>query len=140
MKTIGVKFFVGFLACVSVVCFVNFVFADPGNVSVRINDESLTPEKIEIPAGTTIVWVNSADSGARVRFLSNAISTTCKAPRGFIVGSKGIFESEEIPGGDVASLCFLELETYDYKVELFNDGAEGKELAQTFHGRVVVTR
>ncbi|MCB0344039.1 MAG: hypothetical protein KDD66_02935 [Bdellovibrionales bacterium] len=119
---------------------VSLAFADPGNVSIRIDQQSLKPETVQVSPGTTIIWVNSAGALAKVQFLSNAVSTTCKAPRGFIVGSKGIFESEEIPGGDVASLCFLERQTYTYKVELFEQGDSGKELAQTFHGTVVVTK
>ncbi len=114
--------------------------ADPGNVSVRIDEQSLSPQTIQVSPGTTIIWVNGADKGAKVQFLSHAVSTTCKAPRGFVVGSKGIFESEEISGGDVASLCFLERQTYEYKVDLFSKSESGKELAQTFHGTVVVTK
>ena len=109
------------------------------NVSIAIGDEVLSPERLRISPGTTIVWVNNSQYSIRVEFTGELVSTTCKAPRGFVVGSSGAFQSEFIAAQSVASLCFLEPGQYEYAIEFYNEGAPKPELRSTKKGSIQVS-
>ena len=106
------------------------------NVSISIGANAVVPRQVQVAPGTTVVWVNDAGSPVVIRFTSDAVSTTCKAPRGFAIGPAGIYVSERISGGEVASLCFLEPQEYDYEVEYFETDAANP--SQVIRGRVLV--
>lgn len=113
-----------------------------GNARVSIDSTGLAPKEIHVAPGTRVIWVNSRGEEVKVKFTSHAVSTTCEAPRGFVLGPKGIFQSRGIKSGGVASLCFLEPHDYDYMIE----GPEPKPdtsqvaTAAAFRGRVVVKK
>lgn len=88
------------------------------NLSISVTDEQIAPTQAEVTPGTTVVWFNHSEHPIKVRFLTKAISTTCKSPKNFKIGNKGIYESQAIAKGQFASLCFLEKQEYDYQVEL----------------------
>lgn len=91
----------------------------PGvSTSIQINADGISPQTLVVSPGATVVWVNKAPHPVRVRFTGRAVSATCQAPRGFKLDTRGIFRSEEIDAnGGVASLCFLERNTYVFEVE-----------------------
>jgi plastocyanin len=107
--------------------------------SITITEGAVSPGQLKVNPGQTVVWLNSSELPIRVTFLSKAVSTTCKGPRGFIVGNQGIFQSKTIAKGDVASLCFLEPENYDYKVEFFKNSMETVDPTMDLPGVVNVT-
>lgn len=105
----------------------------PGNISVNISDQGLSPDILNVTPGTTVIWINKTHSKAKVTFLRHAVSTTCRDPRGFLLSDKGIYTSNLIVGGEVASLCFLERQAYDYEVVVLSDDeslVDGQELSQ----------
>ncbi len=93
------------------------IAAEGANVSVKIENHQLTPSAIELEPGTTVNWINASSKPVRVKFKMNAVSTSCKEPRGFVLNPKGGFMSGEIQAGGVASLCFLEKQSYIYEVD-----------------------
>ena len=97
------------------------------NASVLIAAEDIQPRRLRVRPGTTIAWINRAEGPVVVQFTGKAVSTTCKAPRGFTVGNAGVYVSNEIPPGEVASLCFLEPELYVYEISYVS--AEASESA-----------
>ena len=107
-----------------------------GTAKVSVGDLGIEPTVLRVEPGTTVVWLNTSGSTMRVQFTSKAVSTTCKAPHNFGVGLKGVYRSEEIKTQDVASLCFLEPNTYNYRVESL-ESAEGAE-GYSFDGSVEV--
>jgi hypothetical protein len=86
-------------------------------VGVRVGSQQVSPDNLRVKPGAKVVWQNGAEQNVRVRFTSNAVSTTCEAPRGFNIGAKGIFESDAIASGDVASICLLEPHVYTYEID-----------------------
>ena len=109
------------------------------NVSIKIEADRIFPQKVQVDPGTTIVWVNNTEGAIKVRFISTAVSTTCKAPRAFVIGPAGIFVSEKIRSGGVASLCFLEPNEYSYEVDFLDGSGSGSsQAAQTLPGEVLV--
>ena len=90
----------------------------PSTVSIEITEMGLQPEILTLTPGTTVVWENRSQYEVRVKFVDNAVATTCKAPKNFALDKRGIFESDKITNGDVASLCFLEKKDYRYEVEV----------------------
>lgn len=90
-------------------------------VRVQIEDGHITPSKVSLQPGMTVVWVNKSPNPVRVRFTSHAVSTTCEAPQNFIVDHRGIYVSGEIGAGKIASLCFLERDSYPYEIEVEPD-------------------
>jgi hypothetical protein len=103
-------------------------------VGVRVGSQQVSPDNLKVKPGAKVVWQNSAEQNVRVRFTSNAVSTTCEAPRGFNIGAKGIFESDAIASGDVASICLLEPHVYTYEIDYLvpkvEDPANGKKKKQ----------
>lgn len=93
------------------------IAAEGANVSVKIENHQLTPSAIELEPGTTVNWINASSKPVRVKFKMNAVSTSCKEPRGFVLNPKAGFVSGEIQAGGVASLCFLEKQSYVYEVD-----------------------
>ncbi|MCC6221697.1 MAG: hypothetical protein IT291_10705 [Deltaproteobacteria bacterium] len=116
------------------------------NVNVRIRSIEIAPTAVLVNPGTTVIWVNDTSSPLKVKFVSRAVSTTCKAPLGFIIGRKGIYESKELNSGSAASLCFLEKGKYEYVVifprdavvEKSGESADGKTLLSPMKGLVEV--
>lgn len=115
-----------------------------GNISVNISDQGLSPEILNVTPGTTVIWMNKTHSKAKVTFLRHAVSTTCRDPRGFLLSDKGIYTSNLIVGGEIASLCFLERQAYDYEVVVLSDdltvaqGEEGAQVKQILKGTITV--
>ncbi len=110
-------------------------------VHVQIGTANVEPGNLRVVPGATIVWRNTAEKIVRVRFTKNAISTSCQTPRKFNLGVKGIFESEPIPSGDIASICLLEPNIYTYDIDYLKPGSKpGKfeKTGETASGKIEV--
>ena len=52
-----------------------------------------------------------------ILFLDKKVVLACGSPVNFFVGKDGVYESNKIPSGGTASLCFIEKGTYEYNVK-----------------------
>jgi len=80
--------------------------------------------------GTTIIWINHSKYPVQVVFLEKQVVLACGSPVNFVVGKDGTYESNKIPSGGTASLCFTEKGRYSYKTipsKKFIVGKKGKE-------------
>ena len=87
-------------------------------LTIEIVNGIIEPNAVEIPSGTTIVWVNKVGQPVQVRFRERSIDATCKAPRGFEITASGITKSELIADGALASVCILAPSNYPYEIEM----------------------
>ena len=108
------------------------------NVSVQILSESLDPKFVKLSPGTTVAWLNRGPNPIKVRFISHAVSTTCKAPQGFVLDDRGIFVSKSIKSGEIASLCFLERDEYHYEVEVDAAPSDSPSIVTRLEGTVKI--
>jgi hypothetical protein len=82
----------------------------------HIVDTAIPVEKIK--AGTTVVWINDLTGiMLEIQFTGKQVTLACKSPVHFIVDEDGMFISNKIPFGAVASLCFVEKGAFDYTVK-----------------------
>jgi hypothetical protein len=88
-----------------------------GHQVIRLNYTfGVDPAKVVIARGTTVIWMNSGRSNAKIKFTGKQVTMACKSPVHFPVDETGSFTSNDIPPGAVASLCFVEKGTFDYTV------------------------
>jgi len=88
------------------------------NKIVIINEyEEVTPLVVTSTPGTTIVWVNNSRSPVEILFYDKEVTMACGSPINFFVGRGGAYESNKIPFGATASLCFVENGTFEYKIK-----------------------
>jgi plastocyanin len=88
-----------------------------GHQVIRLNYTfGVDPAKVTVQKGTTVIWMNSGRSIAKIKFTGKQVTLACKSPVHFLVDEAGSFTSNEIPQGAVASLCFVEKGTFDYTV------------------------
>jgi hypothetical protein len=66
--------------------------------------------------GTTVIWINEADSPVEIQFEGKQVTMACQNPVHFVIDDKGSFISNNIPLGAVASLCFIEKGEFNYVV------------------------
>ncbi len=86
------------------------------NKMVTISYEGLRPARLTSTPGTTVVWVNNSRFPIEILFPDKKVVLACGAPVNFFVDSHGNYESNKIPSGGTASLCFLEKGTYEYRI------------------------
>lgn len=84
-----------------------------------------------------MVWYNQGESPVRIRFLSG-LGIICAPIINFNGDTDVIFISDEIPRGEIASLCFMDEGVFDYEVVRLNN--EGQELGhvKNMQGKVMV--
>ena len=88
------------------------------NKIVIINEyEEVTPLVVTSIPGTTIVWVNNSRSPVEILFYDKEVTMSCGSPINFFVGRGGAYESNKIPFGATASLCFVENGTFEYMIK-----------------------
>jgi plastocyanin len=84
---------------------------------IRLNYTfGVDPAKVTLAQGTTVIWMNSGRSNAKIKFTGKQVTLACKSPVHFVVDEAGSFTSNDIPPGAVASLCFVEKGAFDYTV------------------------
>lgn len=79
--------------------------------------DGLRPAKLTSKPGTTVIWVNNSQFPIELLFLDKQVVLACGSPVNFFVGKDGAYESNKIPSGGTASLCFTEKGTYEYKMK-----------------------
>jgi len=87
------------------------------NKIVTVDYNGLTPKIVTSKAGTAVIWVNHSRFPIEILFLGKKVVLACGSPVNFFVGKDGVYESNKIPSGGTASLCFIEKGTYGYKVK-----------------------
>jgi plastocyanin len=79
--------------------------------------EGLDPAEVNSGRGTTVVWVNHSVNDMRILFKEgDQITVSCINPVNFSLQKDGTFQSDIIPHGGTASICFLEQGTYKYQL------------------------
>jgi len=100
---------------------------------------NISPSKAIVKPGTTVVWVNQADSPVEIQFEGKQVTMACQNPVHFVVDDKGSFISNNIPMGAVASLCFIEKGDFNYVVRrALKPSQSYKENPKEFKGKVIV--
>ena len=111
------------------------------NRMIRINPrEGATPQTLSSGPGTTVIWINNANSILEVLFLDKKVTLACGSPVNFFVGKDGAYESGKIPYGGTASPCFLEKGTYEYMVRVNRTWLKPAfgGMSQDHRGRIVI--
>lgn len=86
-----------------------------GHQVIRLNYTfGVDPAKVTVQKGTTVIWMNSGRSIAKIKFTGKQVTLACKSPVHFIVNDDGSFISDRIPEDSVASLCFVEKGEFPY--------------------------
>lgn len=109
-------------------------------VNIQIHDGMIEPGDINVPSGTTVVWLNRAGVPVKVRFMQQTVGTTCKAPLSFRETWGGALTSSSLGNGEAASVCLLEPNRYTYEVDGVTaaSAVEGGETNATLRGVVTV--
>jgi hypothetical protein len=92
--------------------------------------EEPSPLTLFAPQGTTVIWVNHSRYPVEILFIEKKVVIACSSPSNFFVGENGSYESNKIPSGGTASLCFIDKGRYVYKTypsKNFVLGKKGKE-------------
>jgi len=76
----------------------------------------LDPKTATVKAGTTVIWINESGGIAEIQFIDKQVTVACKSPTHFVVDDEGVYVSNKISPGAVASLCFVEKGTFKYVV------------------------
>jgi len=99
----------------------------------------INPAMATVKPGTTVIWVNQADSPVEIQFEGKQVTMACQNPVHFVVDDKGSFISNNIPMGAVASLCFIEKGDFNYVVRrALKPSQSYKETPKEFTGKVTV--
>ena len=84
---------------------------------VRLYEKGgIDPSTLTIQRGTTVIWINESKSLAEIEFTNKQVTLACKSPVRFGVDESGVYVSDKIFRGAVASLCFIETGEFDYLV------------------------
>jgi len=87
------------------------------NKIITVGYEGTRPVTLTSKPGTTVIWVNNSRFPIEILFLDKQVTLACGSPVNFFIGEDKTFESNKIPSGGTASLCFLEEGTYEYKIK-----------------------
>jgi plastocyanin len=86
-----------------------------GSQIIRLHySGGINPSTATVKPGTTVIWINEANSPIEIQFSGKQVTMACQNPVHFVIDDKGSFISNEIPLGAVASLCFIEKGEYNY--------------------------
>jgi plastocyanin len=108
------------------------------NKIVIINQyEEVSPLELTSNPGTTVVWVNHSRTPVEILFYDKKVTVACGSPVNFSVGRGGAYESNKIPFGGTASLCFLESGTYEYMIKSSRTFYM-KRLERDYKGKIVI--
>jgi len=97
-----------------------------------------TPSTVTVQKGTTVIWMNDGRSNAKIKFIGKQVTMACKSPVHFVVDEQGSFNSNAIPPGAVASLCFVENGDFDYVVTQETPQTEPTQAPKEFKGKIIV--
>jgi hypothetical protein len=106
-------------------------------VVIKDPEQGLYPYLIEAGKGDTVVWYNQGVAPVRIRFLS-ALGIICAPIINFNGDIDGIFISDEIPRGGIASLCLIDEGVFDYEVVRLNSAGQKLGHLNIMQGKVIV--
>jgi plastocyanin len=115
-----------------------------GHQVIKVNyPNGINPETLKVNRGTTVIWLNEATAPVSIAFTSKEITTACENPVNFKKDTLGAFTAKKVKFGAVASICFIEKGTYQYKVtrpsQMKAAGQKGAiEAGKEFMGTIVV--
>lgn len=79
--------------------------------------DGLKPAEISSGKGTTVIWLNHSINDIRILFKGgDQVTLSCVNPTNFSLQKDGTFQSDVIPYGGTASICFVESGEYKYQV------------------------
>ena len=84
-------------------------------VSIQEN-AGLVPTTVIIKRGTTVIWLNYSSEPNVIKFQNKKVTTACRSPINFFLADNGSYQSIPLRIGAVASLCFIEKGTFEYKI------------------------
>ena len=87
------------------------------NKIITVGYEGTRPVTLTSKPGTTVIWVNNSRFPIEILFLDKQVTLACGSPVNFFVGEDKTYESNKIPSGGTASLCFMEEGSYEYKIK-----------------------
>ena len=87
------------------------------NKIITIDREGTRPVTLTSQPGTTIIWVNNSRFPIEILFLDKQVTLSCGSPVNFFIGADKTYESNKVPSGGTASLCFMEAGTYEYRIK-----------------------
>jgi len=130
--------FSSFMVIVFLLVFQNTVVAEKAvtkekakMITLKQEPEGITPARLKVKLGTTIVWFNSDPGPITVTFLDK-LGIACKVPVNFYADIWGNYETAAIPQAGTASICFIYKGTYKYEVKrLMKEGEAAKEEIST---------
>jgi len=64
-----------------------------------------------------MIWVNHSSIPQEILFIDKKVVFACSSPIDFFVSEGGAYESDIIPSGGSASLCFMEKGMYEYRIK-----------------------
>ena len=111
-----------------------------GTQIIRLHSSGgINPAKATVVPGTTVIWINEADSPVEIQFEGKQVTMACQNPVHFVIDDKGSFVSNNIPLGAVASLCFIEKGEFNYVVRrALKPSQSYKESPTEFKGKITV--
>ena len=111
-----------------------------GSQIIRLHSSGgINPGKATVVPGTTVIWINEADSPVEIQFEGKQVTMACQNPVHFVIDDKGTFISNNIPLGAVASLCFIEKGEFNYVVRrALKPSQSYKETPGEFKGKITV--
>ena len=108
------------------------------NKIITLGDyKGLRPLTLKSKPGTTVIWVNNSRFPIELLFLDKKVVLACGSPVNFFVGKDGAYESNKIPSGGTASLCFIEKGKYEYKIKSSNTFYVGR-IKRGFQGTISI--
>jgi plastocyanin len=113
------------------------------NKMIRIHySGAVIPESITVKPGSTVVWINESQQPFEIQFEGKQVSLACKNPVHFVLSEDGVFISDRIPTGAVASMCFIETGEFNFvarKVSTsYSAALSDRRKIQEFKGQVIV--
>jgi plastocyanin len=111
-----------------------------GSQIIRLHSSGgINPSKATVVPGTTVIWINEADSPVEIQFEGKQVTMACQNPVHFVIDDKGSFISNNIPMGAVASLCFIEKGEFNYVARrVITKSLVYKETPKEFKGKITV--
>jgi hypothetical protein len=111
-----------------------------GTQIIRLHSSGgINPGKATVVPGTTVIWINEADSPVEIQFEGKQVTMACQNPVHFVIDDKGSFISNNIPMGAVASLCFIEKGEFNYVVRrVITKSLVYKATPGEFKGKITV--
>ncbi len=115
------------------------------NKIIRIHySGAVIPEIVTVKPGSTVVWINESKSPVEIQFEGKQVSLACKNPVHFVLTEDGVFISNRIPNGAVASMCFIETGEFSFSARKVPAAYAAKlserQRIQEFKGKIIVKR